>query len=82
MERVFGIDVHKNVLVTTVITEEGEETKWSGIGAGDLKNLMEWLKEKKMPERRNGILRHILGSNIRGANGQRVPSDSGKRSPS
>jgi len=47
MERVFGMDVHKNVLVTTVITEEGEETRWSGVGAADLKNLMEWLKEKK-----------------------------------
>jgi transposase len=46
MERVFGMDVHKNVLVTTIITEEGEETRWSGVEAGDLKNLMEWLKEK------------------------------------
>jgi len=46
MERVFGIDVHKNVLVTTIITEESEETRWSGVGAKDLKNLMEWLKEK------------------------------------
>ncbi len=47
MERVFGIDVHKDVLVTTLITEEGEETRWSGVGAGDLKSLMEWLKGKK-----------------------------------
>jgi len=46
MERVFGMDVHKNVLVTTIITEEGEETRWSGVDAADLKNLMEWLKEK------------------------------------
>ena len=46
MERVFGMDVHKNVLVTTIITEEGEETRWSGVEAGDLENLMEWLKEK------------------------------------
>jgi transposase len=46
MERVFGMDVHKNVLVTTIITEEGEETRWSGVEAADLKNLMEWLKEK------------------------------------
>jgi hypothetical protein len=42
-----GIDVHKVTLVTTIITEEWKETKWSGVGAGDLKNLMEWLKEKK-----------------------------------
>jgi len=47
MERVFGMDVHKNVLVTTIITEEGEETRWSGVDAADLKNLMEWLKDKK-----------------------------------
>lgn len=47
MERVFGMDVHKDVLVTTIVTEEGEETRWSGVGVGDLKNLMEWLKEKK-----------------------------------
>jgi len=46
MERVFGMDVHKDTLVTTIITEEGEETRWSGVEAGDLKNLMEWLKEK------------------------------------
>jgi len=46
MERVFGMDVHKDTLVTTIITEEGEETRWSGVEAADLKNLMEWLKEK------------------------------------
>ncbi|MEM3551194.1 MAG: transposase [Candidatus Bathyarchaeia archaeon] len=46
MERVFGIDVHKDLLVTTIITEEGEQTRWSGVGAGDLQNLMEWLIEK------------------------------------
>jgi transposase len=46
MERVFGMDVHKNVLVTTIITEQGEETRWGGVDAADLKNLMEWLKEK------------------------------------
>jgi transposase len=46
MERVFGMDVHKDTLVTTIITEEGEETRWSGVDAADLKNLMEWLKEK------------------------------------
>jgi len=37
MERVFGMDVHKNVLVTTIVTEEGEETRWSGVDAADLK---------------------------------------------
>ncbi|MEM3551133.1 MAG: IS110 family transposase [Candidatus Bathyarchaeia archaeon] len=47
MERVFGIDVHKDLLVTTIITEEGEETKWSGVSTADLQNLMEWLKQKK-----------------------------------
>jgi len=47
MEHVFGMDVHKDVLVTTIITEEGEETRWSGVGTADLQNLMEWLKEKK-----------------------------------
>ncbi|MEM3442751.1 MAG: IS110 family transposase [Candidatus Bathyarchaeia archaeon] len=47
MERVFGIDVHKDVLVTTIITDEGEETKWSGVSTADLQNLMEWLKQKK-----------------------------------
>ena len=33
MDRVFGMDVHKDVLVTTIITEESEETRWSGVGA-------------------------------------------------
>jgi len=47
MEHVFGMDVHKDVLVTTIITEEGEETRWSGVGTADLQNLMEWLKQKK-----------------------------------
>ncbi|MGB9693427.1 MAG: hypothetical protein ACPLYF_01135 [Fervidobacterium sp.] len=46
MERVFGMDVHKDVLVTTIITEEGEETRWCGVGVRDLENLMKWLKEK------------------------------------
>jgi transposase len=40
------MDVHKDTLVTTIITEDGEETRWSGVDAADLKNLMEWLKEK------------------------------------
>ena len=47
MERVFGMDVHRDLLVTTVKTEEGEETRHSGVGIGDLENLIEWLREKK-----------------------------------
>jgi len=47
MEPVFGIDLHKDVLVTTVKTDEGEETRWFGVGSGDLENLMKWLKEEK-----------------------------------
>jgi hypothetical protein len=47
MERVFGIDIHKDLLVTTIITEKGGETKRSRMTAGALKSLMEWLKEKK-----------------------------------
>jgi transposase len=47
MERVFGIDVHRDLLVTTVKTEEGEETRYSGVSMEDLNSLMEWLREKR-----------------------------------
>lgn len=46
IERVFGIDVHKDILVTTIKTEESEETRWSGVCARDLQNLMNWLRGK------------------------------------
>jgi transposase len=47
MERVFGMDVHKDLLVTTIKTEDGEETRWSGVGTGDINSLIDWLREKK-----------------------------------
>jgi len=53
LERVFGIDVHRDLLVTTVKTEEGEETRWCGVGVGDLENLMKWLRKKKC---RKGVM--------------------------
>jgi transposase len=46
MDRVFGMDVHKDLLVTTIKTADGEETRWSGVGPGELNSLMDWLKEK------------------------------------
>lgn len=47
MERVFGMDVHRDLPVTTVKTEEGEETRYSWVSMEDVNNLMEWLREKK-----------------------------------
>ena len=46
MERVFGMDVHRDLLVTTVKTEEGEETRYSGVSMEDINSLMGWLREK------------------------------------
>lgn len=53
MERVFGVDVHKELLVITVKTEEGEETRYSEVGIEDLNKLMKWLKEEKC---RKGVM--------------------------
>ena len=50
---VFGMDVHRDLLVTTVKTEEGEETRYSGVSMEDLNSLMEWLREKKC---RKGVM--------------------------
>ena len=72
MERVFVMDVHRDILVITVKTEEEEETRYSGVGIGDLENLIEWAERKEMLQRSDGVIRHILGSNIHGSDGQRV----------
>jgi len=47
MNRVFGMDVHRDLLVTTVKTEDGEETRYSGVGNEDLNSLIDWLRKKK-----------------------------------
>ena len=47
MDRVFGMDVHRDLLVTTVKTKEGEETRYSGVSMEDLNSLMKWLREKR-----------------------------------
>ena len=53
MDRVFRMGVHRDLLVTTVKTEEGEETRYREVSMEDLNNLMEWLKEKKC---RKGVM--------------------------
>jgi len=47
MNRVFGMDVHRDLLVTTVKTEDGEETRYSGVSMEDLNSLMDWLRQKR-----------------------------------
>jgi len=47
MENVFGMDVHRDLLVTTVRTEGGEETRKTGVSVEELRKLMDWLKEKR-----------------------------------
>jgi len=47
LDGVFGMDVHRDLLVTTIKTEEGEETRRSGVSLDELKRLMDWLREKR-----------------------------------
>lgn len=55
MEPVFGMDVHRDLIVATVKFDEGKEVRRFGVAADDLNRCMEWLRE-------NGCVRGVMES--------------------
>jgi hypothetical protein len=46
MEKVCGVDVHRDLLVATILCGESKETKHFENSSNDIEKLKEWLKKQ------------------------------------